>query len=193
MYRLCSTEKAVHQQRMLCGSFLSLLLTEDYDDITISHICAKANLSRNIFYRLFEKKVDVLYCLLDQSLLDCESYIPKSNVGEGGLHRFLAFWLENNQLLDALARNNSTALLLNRAVRHVLKEDSDLLQCFGAEDDKSARALVVFYVGGIFSLVFDWHQQGYPQSIDEMSNILKRILSTPPVKNSLQRNPGQFP
>ena len=53
MYRLCSTEKAVEQQRMLCDSFLSLLLTEEYDDITISQICRNANLSRNVFYRLF--------------------------------------------------------------------------------------------------------------------------------------------
>ena len=64
MYTLCSTEKTADQQRIFEKTFLQMLLESNYDDITISELCRRAGLSRRIFYRLFERKSDVLYALL---------------------------------------------------------------------------------------------------------------------------------
>lgn len=189
MYRLCTTEKSTAQQRQLEASFLELLQTATYDDITISQICRNASLSRKVFYRLFEKKADVLYALLDHTLLDCAQYTPDSSVGPGGMHRFLAFWKEQKPLLDALAQNHSSSLLTERTVLHILNEDSDLQQCFGGEASEHSREAVVFYISGLFALVYEWHQQGYNKSIDEMAQLLMLLMTTPPVKHPLMRNP----
>ncbi|MGM9584239.1 MAG: hypothetical protein ACI3V1_01740 [Faecousia sp.] len=54
MYKLCSTEKSALHQRQLETAFLTLALEQKYDSITISAICREVELSRKVFYRLFE-------------------------------------------------------------------------------------------------------------------------------------------
>ena len=75
MYTLCSTEKTAQQQAVFEKTFLQMLLERNYDDITVSDLCRRAGLSRKIFYRLFERKADVLYSLIDHTLLEQDFFI----------------------------------------------------------------------------------------------------------------------
>lgn len=186
MYTLCSTEKTAQQQRQFESTFLRMLLESDYDSITISDLCRKAGLSRKIFYRLFEKKADVLYALIDHTLIDASSFIPDKSVAPGELHRFFAFWMAQKDLLAALLKHSNSGLLTDRAVRFVLNEDASLIHTFGADAGRFGFETIVFYITGIFSLVFTWHQQGYSHSIDEMSVLLMDLLSTSAIKHPLK-------
>ena len=183
MYTLCVTEKTAQQQQIFEQTFLQMLLEDDYDNITISDLCRKAGLSRKIFYRLFDKKADVLYALIDHTLLEANSYIPDESVGPGELHRFFAFWRHQKDLLDMLEKHQNSHMLTDRAIRHVMREDSLVVHTFGADIGSFGTETLLFYLSGIFSLVLIWHQQGYKYSIDEMSAFLLRLLSTPPIKN----------
>jgi len=185
MYTLCSTEKTAQQQRQFERVFLQMLLEGDYDSITISDLCRKAGLSRKIFYRLFEKKADVLYGLIDHTLMECSGYTPDESVGPGELHRFFAFWRAQEDLLDALLKHQNSSLLTDRAIRHVLNEDSAIVHTFGADAGKFGYETMLFYLSGIFSLVLTWHRQGYSHSIDEMSKLLMDLLSTQAIKNPM--------
>ena len=186
MYTRCATEKTAHQQHQFEQTFLQMMLEDHYDAITISDLCRRAGLTRKMFYRLFEKKSDVLYSLIDHTLLECSSFQPDPSVGPGELHRFFAYWKTQENLLDALLKHQSSALLTDRAVRHVLNEDSAYVHLFGADAGKFGFETIVFYISGIFSLVLTWHLQGYIHSIDEMSELLKDLLMTPAVKNPLR-------
>jgi len=185
MYTLCSTEKTAQQQNIFEQAFLQMLLENDYDAITISDLCRRAGLSRKIFYRLFEKKADVLYSLVDHTLMRAASYIPDESVGPGELHRFFAFWKNEKALLDALAKHQNSHMLTDRAIRHIMRENSDIVHTFGADRGKFGMETILFYVSGIFSLVLIWHQQGYRHSIDEMSQLLLELLSTAAIKHPL--------
>lgn len=183
MYKLCITEKSAAQQRQFEQTFLEMLLEVSYDSIKISEICRRAGYSRKVFYRLFDLKADVLYALVDHTLLDFENYNPDpAKVGEGNLHRFFGYWKEQHLLLTALSANQAMGLLTERAIRHVLSEDSLVLKTFGAEDSGFGWETVTFILSGVFSLVREWHESGYRRSIDEMSQLLMRLLSTPHIK-----------
>lgn len=185
MYTLCSTEKTAQQQHQFEQTFLHMLLESDYDSITISDLCRQAGLSRKIFYRLFKKKSDVLYSLIDHTLLECSNYEPDSSVGSGELHRFFAFWQTQGDLLDALLKHQNSSLLTDRAVRFALNEDTTMVHAFGADEGKFGFETVVFYLTGIFSLVLTWHHQGYNHSIDELSALMMDILMSPVIKHPL--------
>lgn len=183
MYKLCVTEKSAAQHQKFEQAFLELLLEVSYDNIRISEVCRRAGYSRKVFYRLFDQKSDVLQALIDHTLLDFENYAPDpAEVGEGNLHRFFGYWKEQHLLLTALGANHGTGLLTERAIRHVLSEDSLVLKTFGADDSGFGRETVVFFISGVFSLVQDWHESGYLRSIDEMSGLLMQLLSTTPIK-----------
>ena len=185
MYILCTTEKTALQQKQFEQTFLQMLLEDDYDNITISDLCRRAGLSRKIFYRLFEKKADVLYALIDHTLLEANTFTPDESVGPGELHRFFAFWKSQKDLLDMLAKHQNSHMLTDRAIRHVMREDTLILHTFGADMGSFGAETILFYLSGIFSLVLIWHQQGYNRSIDEMSNLLMSLLSTAAIKNPM--------
>ena len=183
MYTLCTTEKTAQQQKQFEQVFLQMLLESHYDAVTISELCRRAGLSRKIFYRLFDQKADVLYALIDHTLLEGETYVPDESVGPGELHRFFAFWQHQEPLLDMLLKHQNSHMLTDRAIRHILNENSSIVHTFGADCGKFGMETILFYISGIFSLVLTWHQTGYSHSIDEMSQLLMNLLSTPPVKN----------
>lgn len=185
MYKLCTTEKTALQQRQFEAAFLAVAQEMPYDDITISEVCRRAGLSRKIFYRLFDKKADLFYALLDHTLMDGEIYQPDPSVGEGGLHRFLAFWQMQKPLLDVLKQNQIGTLLTERAIRHVLREGTDIRHCLGIDSGKYGRESLLFYISGIFSLILDWHDQNYAQSIDQLSEAMMYLMTTPPAKHPL--------
>ncbi len=185
MYTLCITEKTAQQQQTFEQTFLQMLLESNYDDITISDLCRRAGLSRKIFYRLFSRKSDVLYSLIDHALLDSNNYEPDPSVGPGELHRFFAYWKTQENLLDALLKHQNSSLLTDRAVRFALNEDTTMVHAFGADEGRFGFETVVFYLSGIFSLVLTWHLQGYNHSIDEMSQLMMDILMSPVIKHPL--------
>ena len=186
MYTLCSTEKTARQQHIFEQTFLQMLLDSHYDEITISDLCRKAGLTRKIFYRLFEKKSDVLYSLIDHTLLEASAYVPDESVGSGDLHRFFAYWKTQEDLLDALLKHQNSSLLTDRAIRFALNEDTTMVHAFGADEGTFRYETVVFYITGIFSLVLTWHSQGYNHSIDEMSGLMMDILMNPVIKHPLR-------
>ncbi len=118
MYRRCTTEKAAQQQRTLEQCLLEHMLTSPFHEISVSSVCEQADLPRKTFYRLFDKKEDLLDALIDQALLDRESYEPDPSVPPGGLHQFFAYWKSQHKLLEALTRNNMYPLLLERTILH---------------------------------------------------------------------------
>ena len=185
MYTLCATEKTVQQQAAFERTFLQMLLEGNYDDITVSDLCRRTGLSRKIFYRLFERKADVLYSLIDHTLLEQESFVPDESVGQGELHRFFAFWKEQKDLLDALVKHKNSNLLTDQAIRYIFRDNAAYAYLFGADTEKFKCEIMVYYVSGLFSLMLSWHSQGYPHSIDEMAGLVMQLWSTVPIKNPL--------
>ena len=186
MYTLCTTEKTALQQKQFEQTFLQMLLEDDYDNITISDLCRRAGLSRKIFYRLFEKKADILYSMIDRALMEVDYYVPEESVGSGELHRFFAFWLHKKDLLDALLKHQNSNLLTDRAIRFAMREEGSQVRSFGAEAEKGSYEAIVFYLSGIFSVLLTWHAQGYDKSIDEISALMKDLLTTPAYERQSQ-------
>ncbi len=182
MYTLCVTEKTARQQRQFEQCFLQMLRESYYDDITISELCRRAGLSRKIFYRLFEKKADVLYALIDHTLLESARYFPDEFGGEKELRQFLAFWADQKDLLDVLLKHHNSSLLTDRAVYFALHEDTSLAHTFGADTGEFLFETMVFYSTGLFSLILAWHARDFSRSIDEMAGLLMRVLTSAPIE-----------
>ncbi len=183
MYTLCTTEKTAQQQQQFEQTFLQMLLELHYDEITISELCRRAGLSRKIFYRLYEKKSDIMYSMVDRALMECDYYMPDESVGPGELHRFFAYWQHKKDLLDVLLKHQNSGLLTDRAIRFAMREMGSPVRKFGLDEDKGRYETIVFYLSGIFSLLLAWHAQDYNQSIDEISALMMDILTTPAIQN----------
>jgi AcrR family transcriptional regulator len=185
MYSRCVSEKSAAQQRQFEAALLKMMKDRLFEEISVSELCRNTGLSRKIFYRLYESKADVVYALIDHVLLDAGSFEPDETVGAGRLHRFLAYWKSQKELLDVMKKNRISALLSQQAVIHIMQEAPEIARCFGADDSPYGRELIVFYITGLFSLVLDWAYRDFDYSIDEMSAMIMDLLFNPPVKMPL--------
>ena len=189
MYKRCPTEKGAAQQRILEDTLFSMMQETPYADISVRGLCEQAGISRKTFYRLYEKKDDVLIALIDQTY---RSYVhfqmPEENIVEGplkGLQNFFYYWKQQNILLDVLKANHKSSLLIERSVAHIQEEDSDILRYIGGDNPRCSREIVLFFSSGCMALVIDWHETGYKKSVAEMADIFRNLLISPPIRGNV--------
>lgn len=180
MYKQCATEESVRRQRQLEHCLLELMLTGDYRQITISNICDRAGIARKSFYRYFSSKEGCLYALIDHAIFDGASfYLPTSHDSQAlrdVFERFFRYWKAQHELLDALAQNTLTLLLVERILHHAAQEEQSLWAPWSATPTV-IREQTLFCLGGVMSLLLDWHQSGFQKSIQEMANILSDLIT----------------
>lgn len=179
MYKQCATEESASRQRQLEQCLLELMLAGDYSQITISDISSRAGISRKSFYRYFNSKEGCLYALVDHAVFDGAAlYLPNlvdSYTLQSTHERFFRYWKEQRRLLDALTRNNLSLVLAERMLHYTVQEEQEFhrLMPFTTSDQHERN---LFYIGGVMSLMLEWHRSGYQKSVAQMSRILTDLI-----------------
>lgn len=189
MYKRCPTEKGAAQQLALEDTLFAMMQEMPYADISVRSLCERAEISRKTFYRLFEKKEDVLIALIDHTYRNYISFqMPEAEIVPGlikDLQNFFYYWKQQSVLLEILKANHKSSLLIERSVAHIQEENSDILHHIGAENPKFSREITLFFVSGCMALVIDWHESGYQKSVAEMADVFCGLLSTPPIHGNV--------
>lgn len=183
MYLNCITEEAAQRQRQFELLLLDKMASKSYSQITVGQLCEEVDISRNAFYRYFGSKDDVLYALIDHTLLNyyqtqldhprnIESYREQ-------IEPFLRYWRSQKPLLDALQKNGLDGKLLERCMNHTMQRHFDETHYPLMGTGEGRYQVMMFAINGIFSLILDWHHKGYSQTISEMTEVLERIMLKP--------------
>lgn len=175
MYRKCSTEISVQNQRKVTAVLLKLMQETPYEDITVSSLCQCAGITRRIFYHLFSNKTDALYALIDNVILGIEGYRP--DVRDETL-RFFLYWREQEVFFDALYRNGLSNLLLERMITSVLDEAYDVRYWLKAYDPDTATDIIIFNLCGIMGLTYGWYRSGYQKTPEEMARRINHLVTS---------------
>lgn len=183
MYKLCKSEQSAARQKQLEQGLLKAMLTQPYEEISISDLCDQMGIPRKSFYRYFSNKDGALFALLDHTLMEFEQ-LPinfeksKGHNAVGDLERFFMFWHDHRDLVDALMRNRLSGMLVERATSHALHErmmPAYLLK----QDEKSQHLAMTFAVCGLLAMVMQWHRDDYRESASEMANVATMMLTKP--------------
>jgi len=179
MYRKCTTERSVRNQRKIENALLELMGKQPFAEISVTQICKEAEISRRIFYHLFGSKQNALYGLIDHRILDLEGY--RTDISNLVL-RFFLYWQAQKKLLDALSQNQMSGLLLERMLLSILQEDYDIWRWLKAEEMKDRQDILVFNISGIMGLTFSWYYSGFQKSPEEMAFLMANLMSQPLAK-----------
>ena len=179
MYKYCATEESARRQRQLEGCLLELMLQGEYSQITISHICDRAGISRKSFYRYFSSKEGCLCALMDHAIFDGASYYLPGLTNRKSTQiiyeRFFSYWKDQHKLLAALNQNALSMMLVERMLVYVSGEEQGFRLMYQSKgNDTHEQSL--FYIGGIMSILLDWHKSGYQKSVAQMSGILDTLI-----------------
>jgi AcrR family transcriptional regulator len=155
---------------------------KNYDDISITELCRKAEVPRSVFYRYFADKDAVLWFAIDGMQADLleillQIYDTQHN---WQLIDFLTYWLtyyrENEALWQVANTGSRHSLLLGHMVRHQAKMANPLYKVdFNNEETKRT----IFFAYGIQGILDVWRKLGYTQSEQEVARQLCNLLHTP--------------
>lgn len=184
MYKLCKTEQSATRQRQLEQGLLEIMRTKHYDELSISDLCDRLEIPRKSFYRYFGSKDGALQALIDHTLMEFEDYTVRYRQGKTrsiylDMDSFFQFWLEKKDLLDGLQRSGISGVLVNRAVAFALSDDVLPIRFLPGDNYTMQQHITMFGVCGLMSMMLNWHDNGYEQSVAEMSRIAVRMISKP--------------
>lgn len=181
MYKLCVSEQSAQRQRELEAGLLSLMQTRRYEDISVSDLCDHLQIPRKSFYRYFSGKDGALHALLDHTLMEYPQTIMPDTPAEiqHNVEEYFRFWKGQKPLLDALYRSDLTTLLLHRAILLTVVNGSIAIRRTPEDDTTTHEHMVIFTLSGLLSLVIQWHQNGFRESIPRMAASASRLLTKP--------------
>ena len=183
MYRICTTEDAATRQRQLEAQLRREMGTRRLEQITAAELCAPLGISRRAFYHYFSGKEDALTALLDHTLQEYAVFECPQDPGRpthfSELKRFVVFWQQQKELLDALHHNHLEHKLAERTLALLATEGSAMRCSLWLTDTEYREQLRRVIVDGVYSVIFGWYKAGFRQAPDQVTELLCHILLEP--------------
>lgn len=179
MYKICQTEASLNRQQHIGHSLLELMKKHPYSKISISALCHRAEIPRNVFYRYFDTKEDVIDALIDNTQILYLSQGPAGKSIFDEVERMFTFWYEHRELLDVLSKNDMIGRWLARMTAIAVKEKVGLRYAQQKENSLQYEVMTTFTISGLLSCVMYCHTMEWKQSPREMAGIVSRLLGCP--------------
>lgn len=182
---LCDMEVTMNQQKQqsmqwLTDALLTFMAEKSYEQISVTEICTRADLSRRTFYRLYKSKEDILKKYAESL---CQSYFERfKNQDDLSLTNvaniFFSFWKMQENFLLLLYRENLIYILLfqfNKLLPSVyINYKAHLLH---TRDEKNIEYVAFYNAGGFWNLLINWLEDGCEKTPEEMSAIVNEVLN----------------
>lgn len=170
MYHIQNDKRAQNSASLIWNALKQCAKEKGYEAITISDICRVSTVSRATFYRLFDRKADVLSWGLNLLAEDFWNTIQGRTMREK-LESYFTVWMDNPEALDLvvlLPRESilyeSYHLKLDLVEEHFMKINSS-----------PYHAPILFFL--FYTLLISWAQNGKKESPAEMTEILFQVIS----------------
>ena len=168
---------ALQSQKWITESLIKVMSVKPYHQITIMDICKQADLSRQTFYNVFDKKEDILRFSLQNN---CEKQLSLLMHQEETSFQEIVSALagvleENKELLSMMIDNNLEGIILDIIAKAItLVTDSFVKN----EKKKELLPYSKTMVGGALAhLIVYWFRQEEPISIEQLTDLIIEFLN----------------
>ena len=150
----------------ICTAFLEIIMTKDFDDISISEIVRRAGVSRQSFYRNYGSKEDIV--LEIESVFHIEL---TRKMKDPAYYKNPRLWFL--EFFSTLRKNKAAATILYKAD---LFETTIKKIPLWIESDMAASAADIHYgiigsMGAVGAIAIAWLNDGMKESDEEMADI----------------------
>lgn len=173
-------QKALSKE-WIARALQDLMQEKPYQELTITEVASRADLSRRTFYRHFLTIDDVLHYTLEAITDQFIAFLmeeTQDGAREVGLTTivflFFTYWERHKELLLLLKENDMLFLLLQKffpKVRARLHGEPD-----GQQSATTQAYVFSFAAGGAWNLLVSWVEAGAVQSPREMERVAAYIL-----------------
>ncbi len=168
----------------LLRSLLSLMMEQEYKEISITSICNHSGFSRQTFYRHYTSKDEIIHNYLISLMEDLYESIRnlEDKTAETILLEFINLWSSHRYLTRSLIHSNSPYISLPLMIDFIEKSSIHKMIL----PPSSTEIFLYFYAGGLYSCIRHWIESNYHLSEREL---VQQILSVFSSTNASQIHP----
>lgn len=191
--------KYFNTAKKMNDALIRLLEIKNFENITVKDVCKFAKVNRSTFYLHYQNTYDLLDEIIDNLNLSFHKHlntdsnrlnINKDKLGDlffisdKYLISYLEFIKENKNIYKAL-KNNPYLFNANKTYEKIFTNVlSPIMTRFGI-DEKWHKYMIDFYINGISSLILDWTYDDCKYSVNEISLLIKKLISSYDAKSNL--------
>lgn len=167
-----------HTKRFLKEALIELLKQKPLTKITITELCHKADINRNTFYCHYNLPEDVLFEIEDEILHNIQSLLNEKSKKEEDtkLVYEICKLLKDNPDLSYVLFNNIDKSFVNQLIALCHDRNiNDWKKISEYTNDKTAEMFYRFTLSGATSIIQEWCNNGFQESIDEIANFIEKL------------------
>lgn len=167
---------ALRSKDWLRNALLQLLEEQNYAQVTIKEICARADLSRQTFYQMFDSKDEVMeyhfMTLFREFSKECGDF---ESISISSLTcRFFQFFYRHRRFVEELIENNMAYILEQQFERYL--RQITLFQTINDREQHPDYSLA-YVAGALTQILIHWFQCGFDLSAEEAGEMTERMLT----------------
>ncbi|WP_297436234.1 TetR/AcrR family transcriptional regulator, partial [uncultured Clostridium sp.] len=155
----------------ISNAMLEILKEKEFDSISITEICSRAEVARKTFYRNFNSKEDVIKTAIDLKLSEFKGTgILKEMANPLELsERYIQFWYDRRDFLKLLLERNLFGILNYKY--DIYMQDLRKLMKGDEEETPEIEYFLKFISGGFWNVLQTWVRKDFKESPKELAKL----------------------
>lgn len=174
---------ALRSQLSMAEALMRLMEKKEYEGITITEICREAGCSRQTFYQLFSCKDDILRFGLRSFFAKLHREMAEGEIK--GLKETVSLFLRHVAEISSQGKfiiKNGLSYILFEEMLNAVQEA--LEKSIIGQSRETLSYAGAFLAGAMGSTVLHWLQSDYKMSVDELAELICRLLGTNHIEGS---------
>ena len=182
-----NTEAAVSRQLKIEECLLQNMVQLSYDRISVADLCRQMGISRRLYYTYFPDKDACLISIIDRVVRESIESLPDVPINSDSMFSitvaYLSYWREHADFLDLVVRNNLKALIVERSFLYFKNHEHNVLNLLNTPQFKADDSILWLYVAIRYVVLWQWHENQYALSVEEMAAKYLRMLKQPIIQD----------
>lgn len=182
-----NTEAAVSRQLKIEECLLQNMAQLSYDRISVADLCRQMGISRRLYYTYFPDKDACLISIMDRVVRESIESLPDVPINSDSMFSvtvaYLSYWREHADFLDLVVRNNLKALIVERSFLYFKNHEHNVLNLLNTPQFKADDSILWLYVAIRYVVLWQWHENQYALSVEEMAAKYLRMLKQPIIQD----------
>ncbi|MFA5629790.1 MAG: TetR/AcrR family transcriptional regulator [Dehalococcoidales bacterium] len=187
MYKEQTNKVAIRTQNAVADAFLDLLQEYDYEDISITEICKRADIVRKTFYNNFQSKDDIVRYRINHIFQELESTVDLRYMS---VKRILliafGFVMDYREALLLFYRRGLLNRFAGKSITSYITKDHILSKLDKDTIDPKAYKYITAQISAvIISVIETWIENDFEESVDFLAGLTEELMYKPNGANNL--------
>lgn len=174
--------RTIRSNTMIKRAFVELLKVKHIDNITVSELTEKADISRGTFYKHFKNLNDIFEEIQNNLCEQFDDVIDDYNFNDAVINpkpfliAFLKMMYDNAEFYQILQLSAPNNKFRKEWEEHAKQKLLDIIPFERFNNENQAFYCIYYLVSGTYRVVRNWIRFGMQESVEEMADILSPFI-----------------